>query len=72
MFKDADPLAIAILTIYAIALVASVIVLAVGFWLIRKMYRQMLARQQRFAGLIATVTFLLLVLLVKVIFSMVL
>jgi len=72
MFKNADPLAVAILTIYAIGLVLSVIVLAVGFWLIRKMHRRMLARQQRFAGLIATVTFLMLVVLVKVIFSMVL
>jgi len=72
MFKNADPLAIAILTIYAIALVVSVIVLAVGFWLIRKMYRRMLARKQRFAGLIATSAFLVLVLLVKVIFLMVL
>jgi len=71
MFKDADPLAIAILTLYAVGALVSIIVLALGIWLIRKMYRRMLARQQRFAGPIAIGAFIILVVAIIQIFSMV-
>lgn len=71
MFKDADPLAIAILTLYAVGALVSSIVLALGIWLIRKMYRRMLARQQRFASAIAIGAFIILVVAIIQIFSMV-